>query len=69
MADKTKFEKVSVKPEVKREIGIIAASENRFEYEIVADAMNLYKQVAIGKGPIVKKNRKTVSVADVIASH
>lgn len=65
--EKEETKKLYVPLSLKREIAIIAGSEQRPEYEIVADAMNLYKQVALGKSP--KKNKKPVPVADVIATH
>jgi len=64
--EKKEFKKVSLPPPLKREIALIAASESRYEYEIVADAMHLYKQVAVGKSA---KSKKPVPVADVIATH
>lgn len=66
MADKKIFRKISVSETVKREVGIIAASEGRFEYEIIEDALTLYKAVAVGKSPR-SKNTKSVPIADVIS--
>ena len=66
MADKKIFRKISVSETVKREVGIIAASEGRFEYEIIEEALRLYKAVAIGKSPR-SKNTKSVSITDVIS--
>lgn len=64
MADK--FDKLSVKPEVKREIDIIAAAERRHVYEVVADALKVYKIVSYGKGK-KSKNAEPVTVAEVVA--
>ena len=66
--EKQQFKKVSIPPPLKREIALLAASESRYEYEIVADAMSLYKQVAVGRSS-KSKNKKPVPVADVIATH
>lgn len=41
--EKTTFQKISVKPEVKREIDIIAATEQRYTYEVVDDMLKLYQ--------------------------
>lgn len=65
--EKKEFKKVSIPRPLKREIALLAASESRYEYEIVADAMNLYKQVAVSKSKPRKK--QPVPVADVIATH
>lgn len=66
MANKKIFRKISVSETVKREVGIIAASEGRFEYEIIEDALTLYKAVAVGKSPR-SKGIKHISVTDVIS--
>lgn len=63
--EKIAFQKISVKEDVKREIDILAAMEGRHVYEVVADAMKVYKQVVIGKKPSPKG--KAVSVVDVIS--
>lgn len=65
--EKITLKKISATEEIKREIDIVSAHEDRPVYEILGDAWELYKQVAIGKGPIVKKNQKSVSVVDVIS--
>jgi len=65
--EKQQFKKVSLPPPLKREIALLAASESRYEYQIVEDAMKLYKQVAVGKS--TSKKSKPVPVADVIATH
>lgn len=65
MTDENKFQKVAVKSPTKREIALIAASEGRYEYEIVEDALTLYKAVAVKGG---KKTHKIVPIADVIAT-
>ena len=65
--EKKQFKKVSIPPPLKREIALLAASESRYEYEIVADAMKLYKAVAVGKS--TSKKSKPVPVADMIATH
>jgi hypothetical protein len=68
MADeKTTFLKIAVKSDVKREIDILAASEQRATYEVVDDMLNIYKAVVMGKKP--HPLSKEVSVSDVVASH
>lgn len=62
-----KSPKIAVPEELKREIAAVAGHEGRPEYQLVEDAWNLYKLVAVGKGPIVKKNQKPVTVAEVVA--
>lgn len=63
MADenKTTFTKISVKPEVKREIDIIAATEQRYTYEVVDDMLKLYKASMAEKSspPIPHSQPKT----------
>jgi len=66
--EKKQFKKVSIPPPLKREIALLAASESRYEYEIVEDAMKLYKAVAVGKS-LRSRDKKPVPVADVIATH
>jgi len=44
-----KFTKVSVKENVKQDFDVLAAIERRHVYEVVADALRLYKIVAHGK--------------------
>lgn len=63
--EKEEFKKVALPPSLKREIAIIASSESRYEYEIVADAIKLYKAIAISKNP--KKKIKDVPVQDVVS--
>ena len=68
MSDKTLFVRMNVKSNVKREIDILAASEQRNTYEIVEDMLNLYKANAVGSKSQSKKI-KSVPVADVISAH
>ena len=65
--EKKEFKKVSVPHDLKREIALLAASESRYEYQIVEDALKLYKAVSVGKS--TSKKSKPVPVADVIATH
>lgn len=59
------FVRMNVKESNKREFDILAASEQRPVYEIVEDALKLYKSIALTK----KKNRtKNVPVADIVAA-
>jgi len=64
---KTKFVKVSIKESVKREIDIIASSEQRPVYDVVADMLEIYKGVTLK----ARKNFKSkpVTVAEYIVSH
>jgi hypothetical protein len=68
MPKDNEFAKVSAKKETKREIQIIAASEERHEYELVEDMLKLYKAVVIKKTARLK-NIKNVPVAEFISSH
>ena len=61
--------KISVKPEVKREIDTVAGHEQRPVYEIVGEAWELYKAVAVGKSPRKGKRSASVSVVDVISTN
>lgn len=58
MEKEEKFLKVSVKEPVKQDVGILASIERRHEYEIVADAIKLYK--SLYHGDTNKKLRKQV---------
>jgi L-ribulose-5-phosphate 3-epimerase UlaE len=53
-----KFTKLSVKENVKQDVDVLAAIERRNAYEVVADAIRLYKAVSYGKGD--KKLKKIV---------
>lgn len=66
--EKATFEKVAVKPEAKREINLLAASENRHVYEVVADMLETYKAVKVGRLP-KPKNDKSVTIVEAIQSH
>lgn len=72
MEEKDEFTKLSVKSEVKHEIDIIAATERRFVYEVVADMLKLYKAVTKKSKRVTKshngKNAKP-PVASMIAEH
>lgn len=63
---KKEFKKVAIPAQLKMEIAVLAAQEQRHEYQIVIDALSLYKQVAMSKN---KRNKKLVPVTDVIATH
>lgn len=52
--------RIAVPEEVKRDISILASTEGRYEYEIVADALKLYKAVSIKRG--AKNARRTKDV-------
>jgi hypothetical protein len=58
MAEKTELERTTVLPQTKRDIGILKGIERRPEYEIVADAVKLYK--AMYHGHVGGKLRKQV---------
>jgi len=45
------FARVAVRPEIKREIDILAATAQRPVYELVAEMVNNYKLVAISTLP------------------
>ena len=62
--EKKEFKKVSLPPSLKREIALLAASESRYEYQIVEDAVKLYKQVA--DKPKVRNNKKNSPATNVI---
>ena len=66
-----KFEKISVKENVKREIDILATVERRHVYEVVEQMLELYKSVSYGKGRDSKKAKKLepVSVSEIVANH
>jgi hypothetical protein len=66
MSENNDFAKVSVKKETKQEISILAGFEGRKEYEIIRDAMRLYK--AVLKKPSRMKNVEDIPVAEVISS-
>lgn len=61
----SKSPKIAVRFATKREFAIIAASERRPEYEIVEDALKLYKALAVKKRKTVVKD---VPVQDVISA-
>ncbi len=48
---KTNWAKVNIKPEVKREIDILAATAQRPVYELVAEMVNNYKLISISALP------------------
>ena len=54
-----KFKQVNVKEPVKQDIGVLASIEHRHEYEIVADALKVYKAL-YHNGDSSKKLRKAV---------
>jgi len=62
----SKSPKISVKIATKRQFDIIAASEGRHVYEVVDDALKLYKAVAIGKTK--KKKIRDIPVQDVVSA-
>jgi hypothetical protein len=66
MSENNKFAKVSVKEETKQEISMLAAFERRHEYEIVRDALELYK-IVLKKPSRSKKIVKPVSIAEIIS--
>lgn len=66
MAEKKKFDKISVEPNVKQEIDIIAAKERRHVYQLVAEMLKLYKHV--NSKPVVRKKVvKDIPVSEFIA--
>lgn len=69
--EKTKSAKkvIHVPEEIKREIAILAGSESRYEYEIVGDALRLYKAATVKRGAKRPRNVKNISVVDVISAH
>lgn len=66
--EKSVFEKVAVKPEARREINLLAASEERHVYEVFADMLETYKAVKVGKLP-KPKGSKSVTIVEAIQSH
>jgi hypothetical protein len=62
-----KFVRINVKEPIKREIDIIAASEGRHVYEIVDDALKLYKAVVVKK--TARRKVKEVTMAEIVANH
>lgn len=67
--ENTTFVRMNVKSDIKREIDILAASEQRPVYEIVDDMLKLYKAVAIKRATKSTRKVEDVPVADVIATH
>jgi hypothetical protein len=67
MAENNKFLKVAVKEKTKQEISLLAAFEQRHEYEIVRDALELYKAV-LKKPSSHKKITEPISVVEIIAA-
>lgn len=65
-AEKPQFLKVAVNPEVKREIDIIAASEQRPVYAVVSDMLEIYKATS-AKAKKTTKGAKAMTVAEFIA--
>lgn len=47
--NKPNFVKIAVKPDTKREIDIIAATEQRYTYEVVDEMLKLYKASVVEK--------------------
>lgn len=66
MSENNDFAKVAVKKETKQEISMLAAYERRHEYEIVRDALELYKGV-LKKPSRLKKVVKPISIAEIIS--
>jgi hypothetical protein len=66
---KNKFLKIAVQDDVKREIDIIAASEQRDVYAVVSDMLEVYKTVKIRASKKSPKPTTPVTVAEYIASH
>lgn len=64
---KSQFLKMAVKPDVKREIEIIAASEQRPIYDVVSDMLEIYKATT-SKAKKAARAAKTVTVAEFIAA-
>ncbi len=44
-----KFVRVNIKENVKQDIDVLASIEHRNAYEVMADAIKLYKAIAYGK--------------------
>ena len=66
--EKATFEKVAVKPEAKREINMLAASENRPIYAVIEEMLQTYKAVKVGKLP-KPKGCKEVTIVEAIQVH
>jgi hypothetical protein len=64
---KPSFLKVAVNPEVKREIDIIAASEQRPVYAVVSDMLEIYKATTEKRKKITKR-AKVMTVAEFIST-
>ncbi len=65
--EKPNFLKVAVNPDVKREIDIIAASEQRPVYAVVSDMLEIYKATS-AKAKKMTKSAKTLNVVEFISS-
>lgn len=63
----TQFLKVAVKRDVKREIDIIAAHEQRPVYEVISDMMEIYKATSLRAAKAIKKSQP-VTVAEFITA-
>lgn len=60
--------KISVTKPVKREIDLLAASEQRPVYLVVEDMVEAYKATRISKLPRPNKKAKPIPVIEVIAA-
>jgi len=65
---KNEFLKVAVKRTVKREIDMLAAHKQQPVYEVVGEAVEVYKLVLAGKLP-APADGVIVPVLEVISSH
>ena len=66
MDEEKTFKQINVKPEVKRQINLIAAAEARDVYNVVSDMVELYKAVTLRAGKTEGK-AKPVTIAEFIA--
>lgn len=61
---KAEFSKISIRPDIKREIDIIAAREQRPVYSVVSDMLEVYKAVT----KKAAREKKPVTPAETIAA-
>lgn len=65
--DEKTFKQINVKPEVKRQINVIAAAEGRDAYAVISDMVELYKTITLRAGKVEGKS-KPVTIAEFVAA-
>lgn len=67
--EKSVFEKVAVKPEIKREINILSAMKGKPVYKVVEEMLATYKAAQVEALPTPKGGKKVKLVKAVKVSH